>query len=90
MSSMTTTTASTLRAVLAYCDPNNTPKIAYDRDDLAIPLIEKIKSHLGERDGSQTVYISFGKEEAELERQFHHICDNISSIFELMAQCTKQ
>lgn len=87
---MISTTASTLRAVLAYCDPNNTPKIAYDRDDLALPLIEKIKAQLGERDGTQHAWISFDKEEAELERQFHHICDNISSIFETIARSTKQ
>lgn len=87
---MISTTAGTLKAILAYIDPTNTPKIAYDRDDLAIPLIEKIKGQIGDKDGSQFAYISFDKGEKELEYQFHKICDNIASIFEIMARATKQ
>ncbi len=34
-----TPTAATLRAVLCFLDPENTPKIAYDNDLLAMPLI---------------------------------------------------
>lgn len=75
------TTAATLRAILAFTDPLNTPKIAYDKDDLAIPLIEKIRDAVGGRDGSQSVTLWFDNDEDELKRQFNGICRNIQSIF---------
>jgi hypothetical protein len=75
------TTASTLIAVLAYIDPNTTPKIAYDNDQLAIPLINKLKETIGDKDGSQQVYLSFGQDEADLQNQFSKIVANIADIF---------
>jgi hypothetical protein len=77
------TTAATLKAVLCYIDPEQTPKIAYDRDDMAEPLIKKVKKALGDRDGSQDVGISFNdsEEEKELKRQFQGVCKLISEIF---------
>jgi hypothetical protein len=90
MSSMLTTTASTLKAVLCFIDAEKTPKIAFDDDSLAIPLINKMKESLGERDGSQTVYISFNDEEEELLRQFNGVCGNIKNIFSSIEYCTKQ
>lgn len=90
MSSMLNITASTLKAILCFIDPENTPKIAYDDDSLAIPLINKIKDALGDRDGSQSVYISFNNDEDELLRQFNGVCGNIKGIFNSVEYCTKQ
>lgn len=66
----TFTTASVLKAILHFIDAEKTPKIAYDNDELAQPLIDKVKRAIGERDGSQGVSISFNHEEQELEEQF--------------------
>lgn len=90
MAGMICTTASVLLAVLAFTDPTSTPKIAYDNDELAQPLIDKIKSALGDKDGSQEVYLSFGNndEEMELEYQFSNICGNIGSIFNSIHRAT--
>jgi len=88
---MLTCTASTLRAILCYLDPTNTPKIAYDKDELALPLIDKIKDALGDKDGSQTVHINFSNfnnEERELERQFSMVSKNISDIFSFVHRAT--
>lgn len=84
------TTAGTLLAVLAFTDPNNTTKIAYDRDDLAQPLIDKLRNAIGDKDGSQEVHLSFGNsdEETELEYQFSHICRNIGDIFNSLHRIT--
>lgn len=90
MAGMICTTASTLLAVLAYTDPTSTPKIAYDRDDLAQPLIDKLRNALGDKDGSQEVYLSFGNsdEDQELEYQFSQVCANIGSIFNSIHRAT--
>lgn len=80
------TTASALRAILAFIDPSNTPKIAYDRDDMAIPLIEKMKQCVGDNDGSQRVYLSFSSDEEELMRQFNGVCNNMKSIFDMLGR----
>ena len=85
MAGSTFLTASTLRAILCYIDPENTPKIAYDRDDLAEELIAKIKEAVGDRDGSMKVSISFDWSEIELERQFYGVCKNIASIFDFLS-----
>lgn len=85
MAGTTYLTAATLRAILCYIDA--TPKIAFDRDDLAIPLIDKIKDAVGNMDGSQDVSISFGYgsgDEEELEKQFIGVCDNIANIFNFL------
>jgi len=83
MAKMVYTTAGALLAVLAFTDPTNTPKIAYNRDDLAQPLIDKLRNAIGDKDGSQQVCLSFGNsdEEKELEHQFSQICRNIGEIF---------
>jgi hypothetical protein len=73
--------AAALRTILCYIDPENTPKIAYDKDEYAKPLIDKIKNAVGDRDGSQSVSISFGYDETELERQFFGVCQIIGDIF---------
>jgi hypothetical protein len=82
MAGSTYLTAATLKAILCYIDAEQTPKIAYDNDEYAKPLADKIKRALGDRDGSQDVCISFGYDEAELERQFAGVCKNIKTIFE--------
>lgn len=84
----TITTASTLKAVLCYIDPDLTPKIAYDNDKYAQPLIDKVKKALGDKDGSQDVYISFSGDEQELQRQFSGVCGNIKSTFDFVQRCT--
>lgn len=83
------TTASTLKAILCYVDPEKTPKVAYDKDDMAVPLADKIKKALGDRDGSQSVTISFGYDETELSRQFTGVCENIADIFEQIHRYSK-
>ena len=89
MSSMTTCTAASLRAILCFIDANNTPKIAFDKDEYAIPLAEKIKEAVGDKDGSQLVCIRFNNEERELLRQFNGICSNIKEVFHSLEFCTK-
>lgn len=75
------TTASVLRGVLAFINPENTTKIAYDRDDLALPLIEKVKEMVRDYDGSQSVTIRFNEGEENLFYQFHIVCENIAQVF---------
>lgn len=79
---MTNCTAATLRAILCFIDSGKTPKIAYDRDDLAQDLIDKITAAVGDRAGSESVSIMFDKDEDELHRQFVGVTQNIGSIFE--------
>lgn len=86
---MITTTAGTIRAILCFINPSNTPKIAYDNDKLAQPLIDKLMENLGDRDGSQPSFISFNEEDENLVEQFHGICKNIKSIFDQMEYCTR-
>jgi hypothetical protein len=89
MAQITFMTASTLKAILCYIDPKNTPKIAYDRDDLAEELIAKIKEAVGNHDGSESVSINFDWSEGELERQFLGVCKNISFIFDDLSHMFK-
>lgn len=77
-----TVTAATLRAVLCFTDANNTPKIAYDKDSLAIPLNDKIKALIGDKDGSQYVQCKFDEDESELLEQLKGIFRNICKTFE--------
>jgi len=84
MTSTLFTTGATLKAILCFIDPEKTPKIAYDKDEYAEPLRNKIKLALknaNDADGSQDATISFNDEEEELERQFKGVCRNISEIF---------
>jgi hypothetical protein len=81
MAGMINLTASALKTILCYIDAEKTPKIAFDNDEYALPLIEKIKNALGDSDGSQSVSVHFGYNEAELERQFYGVCKNIGEIF---------
>ncbi len=73
-------TTAALRAVLCFIGPINTPKIAYDKDEYAELLIEKIKNTIGDCDGSQSVTLIFNYDEEELQRQFNGICGNIKRI----------
>ena len=77
-----TLAASSLKAILCFIDATKTPKIAFDNDSLALPLIEKIKDALGNADGSQYVSITFGHHEIELSRQFSGVCKNIGQVFD--------
>jgi len=74
-------TAATLKAILCFIDAENTPKIAYDDDSLAFPLINKLKEMIGDKDGSQTVYCFFGEDEQDLLEQYYGVCKNIASTF---------
>lgn len=70
--------------MLCYIASGVTPDIAYDRDEYAKPLAEKLRTALGERGGSQPVEIHFGEEEAELRRQFEGCAYHIAEIWEEM------
>ncbi len=74
-------TAATLRAVLCFTEPKNTPKICFNNDNLTLPLINKLKAMVGEKDGSETVYCRWEQGEEQLLEQFYGICNNISIIF---------
>lgn len=74
-------TASALKGMLCFINPTATPKIAFDKDELAQPLIDKVTKALGDRDGSQTVSITFLGGEEELARQFNGVAGNIASIY---------
>ncbi len=87
---MLTTTASSLKAILCFIDAEKTPKMAFDNDKLAKPLADKIKEALRDRDGSQSVALSFYEGEEELVRQFNGVCKNIKSVFEQLEFCTKE
>jgi len=78
-------TAATLRAMLCYVESGITPTIAYDNDELAQPLADKLKDAVGNKGGSQSVVISFHDYEWELQRQFENIAGNISDIFKGMS-----
>jgi len=82
-------TAATVKAILCYIDPVNTPKIAYDRDDLVIPLINKLKEELGDKDGSEPVKLIWEDKEEELRLQFEGVCGNIRKIFTILAGITE-
>lgn len=76
-------TAAIIRAILCFIDPTQTPKIAYDKDELAQPLIDHLKEAVGDADGTIKVRLSFiGKE--ELEHQFYGVCGNIERIFDTL------
>ena len=84
MAHMINCTASTLRAVLCYIDPESTPKIAYDKDDYTEQLIARVKEAVGDRDGSQSVSIIL---EGELARQFAGVCKNIKACMSSVVFC---
>lgn len=71
-------TAANLRAVLCFINPKNTPKIAYDEDEMATPLIDKLTNAVRDADGSQSVTLWFNHDEGELYRQFAGVCSIIS------------
>jgi len=84
------TTASSIKAILCYIDAEKTPKIAFDKNEYAIPLANKLKEALGESDGSQPVMICFRDGEEELVRQFNGVCGNIQSAFDSLVFCTRK
>ena len=68
--------------MLCYISSGVTPDIAYDRDDLAKPLGDKLRSALGDRGGSQLVTLIFQEDEKDLRRQFEGCASHIAGIFE--------
>jgi len=74
------TTASALLSILAFTNPETTPKIAFDKDEYAQPLIDKLIECIGGRDGSQRVQLRFNEDEKELKNQFNGICGAIENI----------
>jgi len=81
MTGVTNTTAGVIRAILAIIDPEQTPKIAWKRDELALPLINKLKESVGDRDGSLRASIWWNDEDAEIQKELAGICGNMSEIF---------
>lgn len=83
------TTAGSLKSILCFIDPTNTPKIAYDNDAYSEPLINRLKETIGDKDGSQSVFLTFRNDEEELKRQFNGICKNIKGIMDNLEWFTK-
>jgi hypothetical protein len=77
-------TAAIVRTVLLFIDPVQTPKIAYDKDELAQPLIDHLKEAVGDKDGSIKVRLVFKDDYDELLRQFYGVCNNIKIIFTIL------
>lgn len=90
MSRSISLTASTLRAMLQYIDPEGGPKIAADNDSLAEPLVEKIREAVGERHGSARVIVTFGDDEVALQAQFTKVAENISGLFGDVASISRE
>ena len=90
MRGMLNTTASSLKAILCFIDAEKTPKIAFDKDEYAKPLADKLKEAIGDRDGSQSVSLSWYEGEEELQRQFNGVCSNIKSVFDQLEYCTNE
>lgn len=87
--------AASLRAMLCFIDPNNTPKIGFDTDDLKVieSLIERLRDSVKDKDGSETVILKFDidKEfDRELLRQFNGVCGLMSDIFNKMKFTSRQ
>jgi hypothetical protein len=88
-------TAASLRAILCYIDPNNTPKIAFDTDDVTVinTLIERLRDCLRDKDGSETVILKFDMDkefDRELLRQFNGVCGLIRDIFDHLKFTSRQ
>ena len=83
------TTAGALKAILCFVDPTQTPKIAYDKDEYATPLIAKLTNAIGIYDGSRPVTLNFNEDEIELMRQFNGICGNIKNIIGTLERCAE-
>jgi len=81
MSSILHTTAASLKAVLAYTNPEKTSKISDENDEMADKINKKLLEALGDADGSEAVTLSFGRDEDDLAKEFGYICKNIASIF---------
>jgi len=81
-------TASTVRAILSYIDPVGGPQIAADNDELAKPLINKLKDCLYEKNGSASVTLIFTTEDFDsgLHDQFKKVTKNISRIFKQISK----
>lgn len=78
-------TAGTLRAILCFIAPEGKPKIAYDNDQFAVALHQKVTIAVGEELGSTRVSLSFDMpKEKELYRQFKGVALEISKIFDGM------
>lgn len=54
---------------------NKYKKTAFDNDDLAEPLIQKLEDTVGEKDGTQFV------DEDNLLKPFNGICKNIKNFY---------
>ena len=88
MRSTTITTAAVLKTVLCFIDPIHTPKIAFYDDGQAALLIEKIKSAVGDKDGSESVSLHFGENEQILKKEFNSVCSMIREVFTTVAKFT--
>lgn len=89
MAGMTNCTAGLIKAILCFIDPENTPKIAATDDSLAEPLIKKLKESIGDKDGSQPIYVHWSREEWKLEKEFHLVLKNVQSVVNGIVHCTK-
>ena len=51
-------------------------------------LIEKIKSAVGDKDGSESVSLHFGENEQILKKEFNSVCSMIREVFTTVAKFT--
>ena len=72
-------TAASLNAMIQYTSAGSIPPIAFDRDDLAEPLAQKLREAVKGKERSDNVALSFSDDEKDLQRQFegcaYHIAD---------------
>lgn len=79
------TTARALQVILnCYIDCPSSPKVAFDNDELAIPLIARLRSDLGKNFGDTPRVIRFEENEQDhqLRSQFVGIVGNVVDIFQ--------
>jgi len=71
--------ATELRAVLFYIDPEGGPRIAYHDDSNADPLADAVQNAAGSSEGGQTVSIDFGGRD-DLARELRSVTEQIGII----------
>lgn len=81
-------TASSLRAMLAFIDPQVGPRIAGDDGSLADALVEKVKKAVGDSHGTMNVSIFFNPGEEKIAKQFFKVAKNCSQVFDNIAGIT--
>lgn len=74
-------TAASLNAMIQYTSAGSIAPIAFDRDDLAEPLAQKLRDAVEGKERSDNVTLSFSDDEKELQRQFEGCADGMADIW---------